>query len=139
VRPFNDCGHGIFAQPDLATNQSVATSVFDLRENPRRQTVGLWSLPFLPAETFAGRFRRRYSIDRANAGEGTGSPPAFSHGRPDWSLSRYLELSPIVTPINAPADAAVMTPINTTPVAVPDLLDSSAFEVFRRGDAGFQF
>ena len=61
MRPFNDCGHGIFAQPDLATNQSVAASLFDQSENPRRQTVGLWSLPFLPAETFAARFRRRYS------------------------------------------------------------------------------
>jgi hypothetical protein len=44
-----------------------------------------------------------------------------------------------VTPINASTDATVMTPINATPVAVPDLLDSSAFEVFRRGDARFQF
>jgi hypothetical protein len=42
-----------------------------------------------------------------------------------------------VTPINASTDAAVMTPINATPVAIPDLLDSSAFEVFRRGDARF--
>ena len=78
-------------------------------------------------------------IDRAKAGEGTRPPPAFSHGRPDWSFSRYLELLPIVTPINASADATVMTPINATPVAVPDLLDSGAFEVFRRGDARFQF
>ena len=77
-------------------------------------------------------------IDRAKAGEGTASP-AFSHGRPVWSFSRYLELLPIVTPINASTDATVMTPINATPVAVPDLLDSSAFEVFRRGDARFQF
>jgi hypothetical protein len=76
-------------------------------------------------------------IDRANAVEGTAPPPAFSHGRPDWRLSRYLELLPIVPPINASTDAAVMTPINATPVAVPDLLDSSAFEVFRRGDARF--
>jgi hypothetical protein len=77
-------------------------------------------------------------IDRAKAREGP-APPAFSHGRPVWSFSRYLELLPIVTPINASTDATVMTPINATPVAVPDLLDSSAFEVFRRGDARFQF
>jgi hypothetical protein len=70
-------------------------------------------------------------IDRPNAADGMCGP--------DWSFSRYPELSPIVTPINASTDATVMTPINATPVAIPDLLDSSAFEVFRRGDARFQF
>ena len=43
--------------------------------------------------------------------------PAFAHGRLGWSFSRYLELLPIVTPINASTDATVMTPINATPVA----------------------
>jgi hypothetical protein len=46
--PFDDSGYGVLAQSDLAADQPVATSLFDQRENPRRQTVGLRSLPFLP-------------------------------------------------------------------------------------------
>ena len=61
--------------------------------------------------------------------------PAFAHGRLGWSFSRYLELLPIVTPINASTDATVMTPINATPVAVPDLLYLRVVNVFPRGDA----
>ncbi len=76
--------------------------------------------------------------ERAKAGEGS-RPAGIFAWRPDWSLSRYLDLLPVMTPINASSDATVMTPINATPVAIPDLLDSSAFEVFRRGDARFHF
>jgi hypothetical protein len=39
----------------------------------------------------------------------------------------------IVTPINASTD----TPINATPMAVVDLFDLRAIDVFRRGDARF--
>ena len=53
---------------------------------------------------------------------GEGAPTRIRAWGLGWSFSRYLELLPIVTPINASTDATVMTPINATPVAVPDLL-----------------
>jgi hypothetical protein len=56
---FDDIRDGILAQPHLAPDQAIASSLCDKCHDFRRQSVGFWSLAWLAAEALAACLRRR--------------------------------------------------------------------------------
>jgi hypothetical protein len=77
--PFDDGGYGVFAQPDFAPNEAIASALGDQGHHLGREAVGLRPLPELASEPFtsclrggdtgADSFRRQFAFELGDAGQ----------------------------------------------------------------------